>query len=118
MIFALPLLKLEANFTKRNNLPNSNHKNQFHFHLITSIRTSLDKKNSGAADAKLVVGGPENNNAHVDGYSETIKDLLQKVVALKDVVFSNSPVEALNKVLKNNYLNKMIRRGEPTKRHS
>jgi putative transposase len=57
---------------------------------------------------KLVVdGGPENNNAHVDGYIETVKELLQKVVALKDVVFSNSPVEALNKVLKNNYLNKM-----------
>jgi putative transposase len=66
------------------------------------------QKESAAADTKLVVdGGPENNNAHVDGYIETVKELLQKVVALKDVIFSNSPVEALNKVIKNNYLNKM-----------
>ena len=66
------------------------------------LKTQKDKTTTLVVD-----GGPENNNAHVDGYIETVKDLLQKVVALKDVIFSNSPVEALNKVLKNNYLNKM-----------
>jgi putative transposase len=65
-------------------------------------------KTQNEESTKLVVdGGPENNNNQVDSYIETVKALLQKVVALKDVIFSNSPVEALNKVLKNNYLNKM-----------
>jgi putative transposase len=64
-------------------------------------------QNSQDMTTLVVDGGPENCNANVDGYLESVKNILRKVVALKDIIPSNSPVEALNKVLKNNYLNKM-----------
>jgi putative transposase len=68
---------------------------------------SFLKQNSQEMTTLVVDGGPENCNANVDGYLESVKNILRKVVALKDIIPSNSPVEALDKVLKNNYLNKM-----------
>ena len=71
-------------------------------------------KNKFITPVQLVVdGGCENNNTTVDDYLYKIKDIVKKVVALKDITESNSAIEAINKILKNNYLNKMeIENGE------
>ena len=72
-----------------------------------AVEACLKEQSLDSTTTLVVDGGPENNNNQVDGYIETVKEMLRKVVALKDIITSNSPVEALNKVLKNNYLNKM-----------
>jgi putative transposase len=55
----------------------------------------------------IVDAGSENNNGDVDGFLGKLKFFLRKVIALKDIVHSNSPIEAVNKIVKNNYLNKI-----------
>lgn len=46
-------------------------------------------------------GGSENNNHTIDELlQEIIQPEITKVIALKDIIFSNSPVEAINKIMK------------------
>ena len=52
----------------------------------------------------IVDGGSENNNLLVDDYIETEIPSIKKTIALKNVSFSNSMAEALNKILKYQYL--------------
>lgn len=52
----------------------------------------------------LVEGGTENNNDMVDHYINSESISLQKLVAGKDIHFSNSMVEAQNKIIKYYYL--------------
>jgi len=71
---------------------------------ISSLRQAYeDVRNSLDLNVNLVVdGGPENNNHIIDGFIED--NLMIKLVALKDISFSNSMVEAVNKQLKYNSL--------------
>ncbi|MDH5399301.1 MAG: DDE-type integrase/transposase/recombinase, partial [Cyclobacteriaceae bacterium] len=52
----------------------------------------------------IVDGGPENNNHTIDRFISSTEVDMKKSVALKDIVFSNSMVEAANKLLKYRYL--------------
>jgi transposase InsO family protein len=50
-------------------------------------------------DVHLIVdGGSENNNSVVDEYISTVS--IKKLIAQKDIVFSNSLVESVNKIIK------------------
>ncbi|OHD36055.1 MAG: hypothetical protein A2Y30_01275 [Spirochaetes bacterium GWE1_32_154] len=54
-------------------------------------------------DVELIVdGGSEVNNGTVDSYIKTID--VKKIIAQQDISFSNSMIEAVNKILKYNYL--------------
>ena len=78
-----------------------------------------DNINSNGNESTLLVvdGGVENINAHVDTFLSSVKEMIRKVVALKDIVQSNSPIEAFNKTIKNDYLNKMeLNTGEDLKK--
>jgi putative transposase len=56
-------------------------------------------------DVQLIVdGGPENNNHKMDVYLNSSEINIQKLIALKDIPFSNSLIEAQNKILKYRYL--------------
>jgi len=52
--------------------------------------------------ANLVAdGGAENNNTTIDAYLENnYPPQLTKIIAQKDISFSNSPIEAINKIMK------------------
>lgn len=52
----------------------------------------------------MVDGGPENNNHLMDHYTNSEGVSLRKVIAGKDIHFSNSMVEAQNKIIKYYYL--------------
>lgn len=52
----------------------------------------------------MVDGGPENNNQLVDEYINSGGISLRKLIAGKDIRFSNSMVEAQNKLIKYYYL--------------
>lgn len=52
----------------------------------------------------LTDGGSENINATVSGFISTSEIPIRHIIAQKDVVFSNSMVEALNKVIKHQFL--------------
>jgi putative transposase len=57
------------------------------------------------SETELIVdGGSENNNLLVNDYIENKIPSIRKTVALKNVYFSNSMAEALNKILKYQYL--------------
>jgi putative transposase len=50
-------------------------------------------------------GGKENNNKQIDQFIAAISEhRITKIVALKDIQFSNSPVEAIHKIIKGRYL--------------
>ena len=54
---------------------------------------------------KLIVdGGVENNNNAVEEYINSEEVTVQKLIAGKDIKFSNSIVEAQNKIIKYRYL--------------
>jgi transposase InsO family protein len=55
----------------------------------------------------IVDAGSENNNGDVDDFLTKVRMFFKKVVALKDINHSNSPIEAINKIVKNAYLNQM-----------
>ena len=52
----------------------------------------------------LVDGGTENNNSLVDQYMNSEGVSLKKIIAGRDIQFSNSMVEAQNRLIKYNYL--------------
>lgn len=60
----------------------------------------------GQSGSVLVAdGGRENHNQHVDGFLQSLTGYkLTKIRALKDIQFSNSPVEAIHRILKGRYL--------------
>jgi hypothetical protein len=50
-------------------------------------------------------GGKENNNKQIDQFvSEISEHKLTKIVALKDIQYSDSPVEAIHKIIKGRYI--------------
>lgn len=54
----------------------------------------------------VVDGGSENNNNTVDEFIDSVTDTeISKIRALKDVCFSNSQAEAVNRIIKTAYLN-------------
>ena len=56
-------------------------------------------------DVRLIVdGGVENKNNTVDDYISSEKVSVKKLIAGKDIHFSNSMVEAQNKIIKYHYL--------------
>ena len=56
-------------------------------------------------DVRLIVDrGVENNNRAVDDYISSEEVSVQKLIAGKDIKFSNSIVEAQNKIMKYRYL--------------
>lgn len=52
----------------------------------------------------VVYGGTENHNHVVDEFIQSCTGKINKLTALKDIAFSNSPIEAINKLLKTYYL--------------
>jgi putative transposase len=67
--------------------------------LREAAKPLIAANHKGSVDL-IVDGGSENNNAVVDGLRLEGGISIQKLVALRDVHFSNSMVEAVNKVLK------------------
>jgi hypothetical protein len=57
-----------------------------------ALEAYLKEQNHNYTTTLVVDGGPENCNTTVDGYLESVKNILRKVVALKDIIPSNSPV--------------------------
>ncbi len=56
-------------------------------------------------NVKLIVdSGPENNNIHVDNFISDSNINIQKLVALKDIKYSNSMIERANRTLKYRYI--------------
>jgi putative transposase len=56
-------------------------------------------------NVKLIVdGGSENNNIHMDDFISRSEINIEKLVALRDIDYSNSMVEAVNKIAKYQYL--------------
>jgi hypothetical protein len=50
-------------------------------------------------------GGSENNNKQIDQFiSEISEHRITKITALKDIQFSNSPVEAIHRIIKGRYI--------------
>jgi putative transposase len=79
------------------------------FLVVEAIRQAIpqmDVDGEAQEDIKLVAdGGKENNNKEVETFllnQEFYR--LSKVVALKDIQFSNSPIEAIHKIMKGRYL--------------
>lgn len=73
---------------------------------MNSIRQAYDQyiKVPGE-DVRLIVdGGVENNNKAVDDLIHSENICVQKLIAGRDIKFSNSIVEAQNKILKYRYL--------------
>ena len=65
------------------------------------IMTHPDQK----ASVLVADGGKENHNKEVDAFIERLtKHKITKVRALKDIRFSNSPVEAVHRTMKGRYL--------------
>ena len=73
---------------------------------MDSIRQAYDQYIKGTdLDVKLIVdGGVENNNGEVDSLLNSEGVSIQKLIARKDIRFSNSLVEAQHKIIKYHYL--------------
>lgn len=70
-----------------------------------TIKDGYEQHNNQNKDIQLIVdGGPENNNCKLDTYLNASEISIQKLIALKDIPFSNSLIEAQNKILKYRYL--------------
>jgi putative transposase len=72
--------------------------------LTEALQTASKQKRS--RDSYLVTdGGRENNNHQVHQFlSSLTTHKLNKLTALKDIQFSNSPIEAIHRILKGRYL--------------
>ncbi len=70
-----------------------------------TIKDGYQKHIFNLNDLQLIIdGGPENNNALMDDYINSPGISLRKLIAQKDIPFSNSLIEAQNKLLKYRYL--------------
>ena len=68
---------------------------------IKYIKPLKDKEN----DTMLMMdGGSENNNELVDGFINQEEISIKKIIALKEIDFSNSIIESFNKLLKYRFL--------------
>jgi len=69
---------------------------------LDTIKNSYDKYiHDPSDDVQLIVdGGSENNNSIVDEYISSPFVSIKKIIAQQDIVFSNSMVEAVNKIVK------------------
>jgi putative transposase len=72
------------------------------------IATHPDQKPTSPTGGHSVLvadGGKENHNQYIDAFiSKLTKHKITKVRALKDIKFSNSPVEAIHRTIKGRYL--------------
>lgn len=65
----------------------------------------LAKNKNQELNVKLIVdGGPENNNIHIDNFISQNQINIEKLIALKDIDYSNSMIERANRTLKYNYI--------------
>jgi putative transposase len=73
---------------------------------LTSIRKAcLEYLSDYDSDTLLLVdGGVENNNLQVEQYLKLKQRNIRKLIAGKDILFSNSMVEAQNRLIKHQYL--------------
>jgi putative transposase len=75
---------------------------------MNMIKSAFDKfvRNNQDVDSVTLLtdGGAENNNRFVDEFLENEKDKIQKLIAQKDISFSNSMVEAVNMIIKYQHL--------------
>lgn len=71
-----------------------------------ALQTALNYHPTVEAINLIVDGGCENNNATVDEFITSVHTIeIRKLRALKDVYFSNSQAEAVNRIIKTAYLN-------------
>jgi putative transposase len=69
----------------------------------TIVNAGLEPQSEAETRIELIVdGGTENNNKQVERFID--KYPISKLVALKDILKSNSMVESVNKIIKYNYL--------------
>ncbi|MBI1286293.1 MAG: DDE-type integrase/transposase/recombinase [Flavobacteriales bacterium] len=76
----------------------------------TTVRTMLVEalENYRPNDVRLMVdGGSENNNLEVDDLIKHSGGTIRKLIAQKEIDFSNSMVESVNNLIKNGYLRPM-----------
>jgi putative transposase len=72
---------------------------------VETIKEAYQQNTEDNKNVDLIIdGGPENNNGEMDKYlcSETIN--ISKLIAMKDIPYSNSLIEAQNKLIKYWYL--------------
>jgi len=77
-----------------------------------SAKTCIDNIKKGIDDNRkflnnkfsILVDGGSENKGEVDEYIAENSEFMEKIVAQKDITFSNSMVEALNKILKLDYI--------------
>lgn len=69
---------------------------------LDTIKEAYEKHSDYTTDdIQLIVdGGSENNNSTVDNYINTPGISILKIIAQQDIIFSNSIVEAVNKIVK------------------
>jgi len=69
---------------------------------LDTVREAYDNHiHDSSADVQLIVdGGSENNNSVVDEYIGSPGISIKKIIAQQDILFSNSMVEAVNKIVK------------------
>jgi transposase InsO family protein len=73
-----------------------------------ALKTAINHHPSIETINLIVDGGSENNNVTVDEFLSNLDTIaIHKIRALKDVAYSNSHAEAVNKTLKNYYLNQL-----------
>ncbi len=72
---------------------------------VETIKNGYQEHIFKQQDLTLIIdGGPENNNSLMDNYINSPGISLRKLIAQKDIPFSNSLIEAQNKLLKYRYL--------------
>lgn len=75
--------------------------------MVKNVETAFKRASEiwKTLNVKLIVdGGSENNNVHMDKFISQSEINIEKLVALRDIDYSNSMVEALNKTAKYQYL--------------
>lgn len=72
---------------------------------VQTIIDAFNKFHNNTADTDVLFDdGTENNNSSVDSFFNSESIPLNKIIAQKDIRFSNSMVEAVNKILKYRWL--------------
>ena len=72
---------------------------------INNALTTIQKNDKGEQSFLVTDGGKENNNKQVEQFiSEITGYKLIKIRALKDIQFSNSPIEAVHRIMKGRYI--------------
>ncbi len=72
---------------------------------VETIRDAYNKFGSESEAIDLVFdGGPENNNEELKGFLDKDEVKINPLIALKDIPYSNSVIEAQNKLFKYRYL--------------